>query len=108
VRSAGRGLEEVDALGGETAPCRCAFIGPRSKAAQLAILRRQAADFAAKPRWRNQPVTVINKLDSGINTRTPDGYLRLPSDLGFEMQTRILDDLLRIPHDHFIMIARNT
>lgn len=53
-------------------------------------------------------VKLINKLDSGINIRTPEGYLGLLSGLGFEIQTRIFDDLLRIPYDHFIMIARNT
>jgi SAM-dependent methyltransferase len=53
-------------------------------------------------------VTLINKLDSGINIRTPEGYLGLPSGLGFEIQARIFDDFLRIPYDHFVMIARNT
>lgn len=53
-------------------------------------------------------VKLINKLDSGINIRTPEGYLGLLSGLGFEIQTRIFDDLLRIPYDHFVMIARNT
>lgn len=51
---------------------------------------------------------LINKLDSGINIRTPEGYLRLLNGLQFNIQTRIFDDLLRIPYDHFIMIARNT
>jgi SAM-dependent methyltransferase len=52
-------------------------------------------------------VKLINKLDSGINIRTPEGYLGLLSGLGFNIQTRIFDDLLRIPYDHFVMIARN-
>jgi hypothetical protein len=29
------------------------------------------------------------------------------SGLGFDLQTRIFNDLLRIPYDHFVMIARN-
>jgi SAM-dependent methyltransferase len=52
-------------------------------------------------------VKLMNKLDSGINVRTPDGYLGLLSGLKFNIQTRIFDDLLRIPYDHFVMIARN-
>lgn len=58
------------------------------------------------PRQR-MAVMLINKLDSGINIRTPEGYLGLLSGLGFDIQTRIFDDLLRIPYDHFVMIARN-
>jgi ubiquinone/menaquinone biosynthesis C-methylase UbiE len=50
---------------------------------------------------------LINKLDSGINIRTPEGYLGLLSGLGFDIQTRVFHDLLRIPYDHFIMIAHN-
>ncbi len=52
-------------------------------------------------------VKLINKLDSEINIRTPEGYLGLLSGLGFNIQTRIFDDLLRIPYDHFVMIAHN-
>lgn len=51
-------------------------------------------------------VKLINALDSGINIRTPDGYLRLLSGQGFDIQTRVFHDLLRIPYDHFIMVAR--
>lgn len=53
-------------------------------------------------------VKVINKLDSGANIRTPQGYIRLLASLGFDVQTRVFSDLLRIPYDHFVMIARNT
>ena len=53
-------------------------------------------------------VKLINKLDSGTNIRTPEGYLRLLGGLGFDIQTHIFNDLLRIPYDHFIMIARGT
>jgi SAM-dependent methyltransferase len=52
-------------------------------------------------------VKLINALDSGVNIRTPDGYLRLLSGLGFDIQTKIFNDLLRIPYDHFIMMASN-
>lgn len=52
-------------------------------------------------------VKLINSLDSGMNMRTPEGYLGLLSGLGFDLQTRVFNDLLRIPYDHFIMIARN-
>ena len=52
-------------------------------------------------------VKLVNKLDSGTNVRTPEGYLGLLSGLGFDIQTLLFHDLLRIPYDHFIMIARN-
>jgi SAM-dependent methyltransferase len=52
-------------------------------------------------------VRLINNLDSGTNIRTPEGYLGLLNGLEFDIQTRIFGDLLRIPYDHFIMIARN-
>src|SRR5258708_6711271 len=52
-------------------------------------------------------VKLINALDSGINIRTPEGYLGLLSGQGFDVQTQVFHDLLRIPYDHFIMIARN-
>jgi SAM-dependent methyltransferase len=52
-------------------------------------------------------VKLINKLDSGINIRTPGGYLGLLDGLGLDIQTRVFNDLLRIPYDHFTMTARN-
>jgi hypothetical protein len=52
-------------------------------------------------------VKLINKLDSGVNIRTPEGYLGLFAGLGFDIQTRIFNNLLRIPYDHFVMIARH-
>jgi SAM-dependent methyltransferase len=58
------------------------------------------------PRQR-AAVKLINSLDSGTNIRRPEGYLALLSGLGFDLQTRIFNDLLRIPYDHFVMIARN-
>ena len=58
------------------------------------------------PRQR-AAVRLINSLDSGMNIRTPEGYLGLWSGLGFNVQTLILNDLLRIPYDHFVMTARN-
>ena len=59
------------------------------------------------PRQRTM-VKLINKLDSGTNIRTPEGYLRLLVGLGFDVQTRVFSNLLRIPYDHFIMIACNS
>ena len=57
---------------------------------------------------RQRPaVRLINHLDSGTNIRTPEGYLGSLNGLRFDLQTRIFHDLLRIPYDHFIMIARN-
>jgi SAM-dependent methyltransferase len=52
-------------------------------------------------------VRLINHLDSGTNIRTPENYLRLWNGMGLDVQTCFLNDLLRIPYDHIIMIARN-
>lgn len=51
---------------------------------------------------------ILNALDSGVNIRTPDGYLRLLDGLGLTVETRTFHDLLRIPYDHFVMIARRS
>jgi SAM-dependent methyltransferase len=58
------------------------------------------------PRQR-AAVRLFNALDSGTNIRTPEGYLELLQGLDFDIQTRIFHDLLRIPYDHFTMIARH-
>jgi len=52
-------------------------------------------------------VRLVNYMDSGTNIRTPEGYLRLLNGTALEVQTLLLNDLLRIPYDHIIMIARN-
>jgi len=52
-------------------------------------------------------VRLINHLDSGTNVRTPEGYLGLLNGMGLDIDTLIWNDLLRIPYDHFIMLARN-
>jgi SAM-dependent methyltransferase len=51
-------------------------------------------------------VKFINKMDSGLNIRTPEEYLKLLDGFGFEAQTHTYHDLLRIPYDHFIMVVR--
>ena len=50
----------------------------------------------------------FNALDSGTNIRTPENYLRLLDGLGLHVETRTFHDLLRIPYDHFVMIARHS
>ncbi|MCC8936695.1 class I SAM-dependent methyltransferase [Bradyrhizobium sp. Arg68] len=57
------------------------------------------------PRQR-AAVKLINTLDSGINIRTPEGYLELLSGMGLDVETITWNDLLRVPYDHFVMIAR--
>ena len=52
-------------------------------------------------------VRLINHLDSGTNIRTPEGYVGLLNGSGLDVHTLILNDLLRIPYDHIIMIARH-
>ena len=57
------------------------------------------------PRQR-MAVRLANHLDSGTNIRTPEGYLRLLNGTGLDVHSLIWNDMLRIPYDHFIMIAR--
>jgi SAM-dependent methyltransferase len=49
-------------------------------------------------------VRLINALDSGMNIRTPEQYRGLLGDQ-FDVRSFALHDLLRVPYDHFIMIA---
>lgn len=51
-------------------------------------------------------VKIINRMDSGLNIRTPDGYARLLEKNGFHVETTIFNDLLRVPYDHICMTAR--
>jgi SAM-dependent methyltransferase len=76
-----------------------------------ALLRQNGRIVTIDNVWLpNQRIAVklVNMFDSGINIRTPEGYLKLWRGLGFNVQTRIFNDLLRIPYDHFVMVARNT
>jgi SAM-dependent methyltransferase len=50
-------------------------------------------------------VKLLNRMDSGLNIRTPEHYLRLLDTLSLDVRTMILNDLLRVPYDHFIMVA---
>jgi SAM-dependent methyltransferase len=53
---------------------------------------------------RQNPIAkLVNALDSGMNVRTPDQYIRLLEDLPMRVEPRIYRDLLRIPYDHFCM-----
>jgi SAM-dependent methyltransferase len=52
-------------------------------------------------------VRLFNQLDSGTNIRTPEGYLGLLNGTELDIDTLIWNDLLRVPFDHFVMIARN-
>ena len=49
---------------------------------------------------------IITKMDSGLNVRTPEDYLRLLSEYSFDVESRLYHDLLRVPYDHFCMMAR--
>lgn len=44
-----------------------------------------------------------NRLDSGLNVRTPEQYTSLVAQLPLRVEQRIYRDLLRIPYDHFCM-----
>ncbi len=53
---------------------------------------------------RQNPIAVLlNKLDSGLNVRDAEGYLKLTERLNFSVKSRIFRDLMRIPYDHFCM-----
>jgi SAM-dependent methyltransferase len=46
---------------------------------------------------------AANRMDSGLNVRTPEQYTSLVSHLPLHVEQRIYRDLLRIPYDHFCM-----
>ena len=46
---------------------------------------------------------LVNRLDFGMNVRTPDQYVRLAAHLPLRVEQRVYSDLLRIPYDHFCM-----
>ena len=84
-------------------------------AALFRSLRRLMKDdgrlITLDPVWlsgQRTAVKLINWLDSGMNIRTPEEYRGLLSGLDFDVETRVLHDLLRIPYDHVIMIVRNS
>ncbi|MBA4791871.1 MAG: class I SAM-dependent methyltransferase [Rhizobiales bacterium] len=53
---------------------------------------------------RQNPVAyLLNKLDSGLNIRTAEGYVGLAEGLDAQIETRIYRDRLRVPFDHFRM-----
>jgi ubiquinone/menaquinone biosynthesis C-methylase UbiE len=47
----------------------------------------------------------LNRLDSGMNIRTPEGYVSLLDGLSLDVQTRTLNNLIRVPYDHFVMVG---
>jgi 2-polyprenyl-3-methyl-5-hydroxy-6-metoxy-1,4-benzoquinol methylase len=51
---------------------------------------------------------LFNGMDSGLNIRTPEAYLRLFDGLPFIATQKLFHDLLRIPYDHIIMTVRKT
>jgi ubiquinone/menaquinone biosynthesis C-methylase UbiE len=51
-------------------------------------------------------VKLMNRMDSGLNIRTPEQYKSLFDGLDMTLESRAYDDMLRIPYDHFCMIAR--
>jgi SAM-dependent methyltransferase len=46
---------------------------------------------------------IANRLDSGLNVRTPEQYTSLVTHLPLRVEQRVYRDLLRIPYDHFCM-----
>jgi len=44
-----------------------------------------------------------NRMDSGLNVRTPEQYTSLVEHLPLLVEPRVYRDLLRIPYDHFCM-----
>lgn len=50
-------------------------------------------------------VKILNSLDSGQNIRTPEQYMTLFSSAGLRLQAQVTNNLLRVPYDHFIVVA---
>ena len=56
---------------------------------------------------RQNPIAwLFNKLDSGLNVRTAEGYLSLVEGLPVAVETTLYRDFFRIPYDHFCMTLR--
>ena len=72
------------------------------------LLRPGGRIVTLDPVWLPKQRTVVkllNRLDSGMNIRTPEGYASLLEGLSLDFQTRTLNNLLRVPYDHFVMVA---
>lgn len=72
--------------------------------AALARLRPGGKAFFLEPVYvegQNVIARKLNDLDSGQHIRTSDGYTSLLSRPGFRINSKISDDLLRIPYNHF-------
>lgn len=52
---------------------------------------------------QNLIAKLANALDSGLNVRTPSGYVRLVEHVPVRVEQSIYRDLARIPYDHFCM-----
>jgi SAM-dependent methyltransferase len=50
-------------------------------------------------------VKFLYRLDSGMNIRTPEGYASLLEGLSLDFQTTTLNNLIRVPYDHFVMVG---
>jgi SAM-dependent methyltransferase len=53
---------------------------------------------------QNVVAWLLNKLDSGLNVRSENGYRRLVEGLPVSLEGSVYRDLLRIPYDHFAMV----
>lgn len=72
------------------------------------LLRPGGRIVTLDPVWlpkQRAVVKLLNRLDSGMNIRTPEGYASLLEGLSLDFQTRTLNNLLRVPYDHFVMVA---
>ncbi len=46
---------------------------------------------------------VLNRLDSGQNVRTPEGYQSLVDGLPVDVECKVFRNLIRLPYDYFCM-----
>jgi len=72
------------------------------------LLRPRGRIVTLDPVWlpkQRAVVKLLNWLDSGMNIRTPEGYASLLEGLSVDFQARTLNNLLRVPYDHFIMVG---
>ena len=70
------------------------------------LLRPQGRIVTIDNVWlpkQNFLARVANRMDSGLNVRTPEQYTNLVAHLPLLVEPRIYRDLLRIPYDHFCM-----
>lgn len=72
------------------------------------LLKPNGRLIAVDPVWlpRQRAIArLLKAMDSGQNIRSAEQYIALFADSGLKLETRTYHDMMRIPYDHFVVIA---